>query len=172
MAYLIEMFGEHMRALGVIVVRWSSIDRVMYEIIDQRFSLQDEAERFRAIDSGKQRLDFFYARTKEADLTPGTRDLLLASVDELRSLWDQRHSIIHGQFGVMFMPRADEPEASDMHASLHDIRLARHAAPNAIPPPTPVPLQNLTDHADAVRGASQILINYRYPNIWEREDPA
>jgi hypothetical protein len=66
MALLAEMFDQHMRAIGVITVRWSSIDGLIYDTLRKRLLLPARAEELRSCNAGAGRLDFFGRGSKKA----------------------------------------------------------------------------------------------------------
>src|ERR1022692_4435404 len=101
MAAIVEISVPHMTAIGVITVRWSSVDRLLYDILIDRLCLTAEAHTLRCMNAGRQRLEFFKSKLKRANLTPEQESGLKSSVDCLIRLYADRNSIAHGQYGII-----------------------------------------------------------------------
>jgi hypothetical protein len=70
MVLIAEAFAPHMQAIGIITVRWSSIDWVLYDIL--RAHLPAEAEKLRHSSAGRQRFECFLKLLKGTDILPST----------------------------------------------------------------------------------------------------
>ena len=53
------LFDRHLRAIGVIAVRWSALDRMLFDILRDRLRLPVDAEKLRTRSSGRARLALF-----------------------------------------------------------------------------------------------------------------
>lgn len=157
MANIAEAFTHHMAAIGVISVRWASVERVLYDILQERLDLVDCADRLRHLNAGISRLEYFRARLKVTNLTVDDEVHLKSAVDCLMKLYDDRNSIAHGQYGII---------ASDdgtLDVSWSDIASRKHG--NSSTPhlePTPVTVDDLRQHAEEVYKAAAPLREFLY----------
>lgn len=158
MVLLAEAFDLHMRAIGITAVRWSAVDRLLYDILKDRFARLDDAEKLRGCSAGTNRLEFFKARLKEAELAPEERSSLAHAADQLIALYGERNSIVHGQYGIVF------DDEGGMSVSWSDIGLKTRKGETPPPgclEPAPVTVTHLMQHADAVHEASKPLSEFR-----------
>lgn len=157
MALIIEAFPDHLRAIGTITVRWSSIDKLLHDILDGPLNQNEQAKTLRKCGAGKSRLEFFAARVKCAGLVSAQEDELLGSVNQLLKLADDRNLIIHGQYGMMVGP-SDEFTASfsDIGLMKRDNYFAGRMDPSI------VTVEHFMGHADEVYEASQPMRDYLY----------
>lgn len=157
MVLLAEIFDGHMRAIGILTVRWSEVDRLLYGLLKDSFARPDVAEKLRECNAGTNRLEFFKARLKEAKLTPEGRSNLAHAVDQLIALYVERNSIVHGQYGIVLDGNGDmAPAWSDI-----GLRKKKHGPP--LPDylePAMVTEDHLMQHADAVYEASKPLSKF------------
>jgi hypothetical protein len=157
MVLLAEMFDHHMRAIGVITVRWSSIDRLIYDILRNRLLLPAAAETLRSLGAGKVRLDFFRKQLEETNLRPEEKDALAGAIKQLQQLWIDRNSIAHGQYGIIAV------EDGRLSVSWSDIRVGKTKEPSDHRlEPARVTVDDLVQHADAVSEAAKPLRDFLY----------
>lgn len=152
MALLIEMFPDHLKAIGLITVRWSSIDGNIYDILRNYLPSPEEAEKLRTLAAGKQRLECFRKRLKDTSLPSEEKDTLAGAVDRLLLLWEERNHIAHGQYGTMVTD-------DGLVASWSDIKTKANDPSNHLLQPTHVTVDHLVQHADAVSAAAKPLRN-------------
>jgi hypothetical protein len=157
MALLAEMFNQHMRAIGVITVRWSSIDGMIYDILRKRLLLPERAEELRFCNAGTGRLDFFRARLKESCLQPEEKNALDKAIGQLLQLWEDRNKIVHGQYGIM--AEAD----GGLSVCWSDIKMGKgKELSKSWLEPAQVTVDHLDQHAAAVSEAATPLRNFLY----------
>ena len=157
MALLAEMSDPHMRAIGVITVRWSSIDGLMYDILRKRILFPAQAENLRHKNAGKARLAFFRHQLKDISLRPEEKSALDGAVDELLRLWEDRNKIIHGQYGII------AGEDGGLSLCWSDIRVRRgKELSESWLEPAEVTVDHLDEHAAAVSEAATPLRNFLY----------
>ena len=157
MALLAEAFDHHMRAIGIITVRWSSVDRTLYDILQNRLSLTVEAHHLRQLNAGRQRLEYFRSNLKLSHLSLEEERNLKSAVDCLISLYEDRNSIAHGQYGIIVM------DDGTLHVSYSDIRLHRKDGfSNDRFDAAPVTIDHLMEHANAVSEAAEPLGAFLY----------
>lgn len=157
MALMIEAFPDHLRAIGVIAVRWAAVDKMLYDILSKRLLMAEAVHTLRTCGAGKSRLEYFAARLKEADVSVADRDTMLAGVAALIALADERNLIIHGQYGVMMGgDNALAPSYSDIGL------MKRDDYSNDRLDPRLVTIEHFTAHADEVDVASQPLRDFVY----------
>ena len=157
MVLLAEVFSGHMRAIGILTVRWSEVDRLLYSLLKDRFARLDAAEKLRGSNAGTNRLEFFKARLKEAELTAEEKSSLAHAVDQITALYVERNSIVHGQYGIVLDDNGNmTPAWSDI-----GLRKRKHEQP---PPdylePAMVTEDHLMQHANAVYEASRPLFGF------------
>jgi hypothetical protein len=147
MALLIEMFPNILQAIGLITVRWSSIDGVLYDILRNFLPSSEQAEEFRGKPAGRRRLDKLLELLEETSLSPEDKDALKGAVDRLLQLWgDERNYITHGQYGTIVTDDGLVPSWSDIKKETHDLL-----------EPAQVTADHLVGHADAVSAAAKPL---------------
>lgn len=157
MALIIEAFPDHLRAIGIIAVRWASVDKMLYDILSKRLLMAEAAHTLRTCGAGKRRLEYFAARLKEADVSVADRDAMLAGVAALIALVDDRNLIIHGQYGVMMGPEHGfVPSYSDIGLMKRDDYSDDRMDPRL------VTIDHFMGHADEVNVASQALRDFVY----------
>ena len=157
MALFAEMFDKHMKAIGVISVRWSSIDNYMYKILGDRLLLKAEATEFRYKNAGRKRLDYFKKLINCISHLPLEEKIALtASIDRLIELYSERNLIVHGQYGMLV---ADD---NTLSPSYSDIKLRVDEPSVGRMEPAPVMVDDLLQHADAVSEAAKPLTNFLY----------
>lgn len=154
MAILAEIFELHMRAIGVITVRWSSIDDLMYDILQKSLLLPERAATLRTLNAGTNRLNRFRAWLEDASLLPEEKDALVGAIDQLSQLWATRNMIVHGQYGIII------GDDGSLSLSYSDIK-AKEPSDSRLEP-APVTLDHLVQHADAVSKAAKPLQDFLY----------
>ena len=155
MAAIAETSVPHMVAIGVITVRWSAVDGLLYNILAERLNLKAEAERLRSKNAGRQRLEFFRAILKDSALTLQEESCLKCSVDCLIRLYDDRNSIAHGQYGII------TGEDGSLDVAWSDIALYKRG--NSSRPhlePAAFTVDHLEQHADEVYKAARPLRDF------------
>lgn len=160
MVLLAEMFDAHMRAIGILTVRWSEVDRLLYELLKDRFRWPDHAEKLREYGAGKRRLRFFKTRFEDAELQPEEKSSLTQAVEQLLSLYDERNSIVHGQYGIGF------GDDGDMFVTWSNIGLMKQKGEASSPSylePAAVTEDDILQHANAVYEASKPLFSILHP---------
>lgn len=156
MVLLAETFDGHMRAIGVLAVRWSAVDRLLYDLLRDRLRRLDDAEKLRECSAGKTRLDFFNKRLKDAELQTKEKSSLAHAVNQLLALCDERNAIVHGQYGIAF------GDDGDMSVTWSDIGLRKREGEAPSPcylEPASVTVGDILQHADAVYEASRPLFS-------------
>ena len=157
MALMIEAFPDHLRAIGVIAVRWASVDKMLYDILSKRLLMAEAAHTLRTCGAGKSRLEYFAARLNEADVSVADRRAMLAGVAALIALADERNLIIHGQYGVVMGPEdVLAPSYSDIGLMKRDDYSDGRLDPRL------VTIDHFMRHADGVNAASQALRDFLY----------
>jgi len=160
MVLLAEMFDHHMRAIGVIAVRWSSVDRLLYDILKDRLSLPDQAKALRRCNAGTSRLEFFNSRLRHSALHIKEQKFLADLANRLIVLCEERNSIIHGQYGVS----ADDD--GGLFVIYGDIGMKKGQEDScSCLEPALVCVEHLTQHADAVYEATMPLSKFLHHHI-------
>jgi hypothetical protein len=145
MALLIELFPDHLRAIGLITVRWSSIDVNLYDILRIYLPSPEQAEGLRGAPAGRRRLEKFRELLRDTGLSLEEQSALNGAVDQLLKLWsDERNYIVHGQYGIIATDDGLVPSWSDIKKEASDRLLE----------PAHVTLDHLVGHADAVSAAA------------------
>lgn len=149
-----EISRRHLEAIGVITVRWSWVDSVMYDILRGRLLLTAEAEDFRGMGAGTNRLKYFAARLKASNAPRHHKRAIKQATDKLLELYRDRNAIVHGQYGIMWEDDGDfSVSYSDLSKPLSDSRSQ----------PAQVTVEHLMEHADAVYAAAKPLNDFLYP---------
>ncbi|WEK00459.1 MAG: hypothetical protein P0Y59_01810 [Candidatus Sphingomonas phytovorans] len=152
MALMIELFPEHLQAIGTIAVRWSSVDRVMHDILLLDFAMSEDAQILRACNAGVSRLELFKSRVEKTNIVE--RSNLVAAAVRLVELAKERNLIVHGQYGVIV------GDDGALAASWSDIGLKKGG--KDFSEGGLVTTEHLLGHADDVKAASEPLRAYRY----------
>jgi hypothetical protein len=152
MVLLAEMFDDHMKAIGIITVRWSSVDGVIHEILRDRLLSPVEAEKIRYLNAGVNRLEYFRTQLKPTSLRAKEKAVLSAAVTRLIELCKERNMIVHGQYGIIV------GEDGSLSVSYSDIGLRKMEPSDCRFEPALVTKEHLMQHADAVYESLSVIL--------------
>jgi hypothetical protein len=102
-------------------------------------------------------LEFFRACVEEAALSSDLKKSLFDAVDSLLGLYNDRNSIVHGQYGIIV------DDDGNLSPSCSDIG-KRKDGPCYVEP-APVEVGHLMQHADAVYEACKPLRTFLYRHL-------
>lgn len=160
MVLLAEMFNAHMKAIGIITVRWSSVDGLMYEVLRDRLLLPESAEKLRSCNAGRTRLRYFKKQIGIWNSLIEDKNAISGAVDILDNLYEDRNMIVHGQYGIIF------EEDGSLSVSYSDIGIRNtEKSPSCRLEPAPVTIDHLMQHADAVYKAAKPLRDLLYQHF-------
>jgi hypothetical protein len=150
MGLLIEAFPDHLQAIGVITVRWSSIDGDMYDILKNCLPLPEKAEKLWTLIAGQRRFECFLTLLKDTILLPEEKDALADAVDQLVRLWKERNYVAHGQYGIIATDDGVVPSWSDFKTGTE---------------PAEVTKDHLDQHATDVLAAARPLRDFLHRRV-------
>jgi hypothetical protein len=155
MALPTEAFDRHMKAIGIITVRWSSVDGALDDILRAR--LPAEAEKLQHSNAGRQRFECFLKLIKGADMLPDEKRALADAVNLLMGLWKDRNLIAHGQYGIV---TGGDGSLSPVWSYIRVPKGNGH--PDPLMEPALRTVEHLTQHADDVSAAAKPLRDFLY----------
>jgi hypothetical protein len=155
MALPTEALDRHMKAIGIITVRWSSIDGALDDILRAR--LPAEAEKLRQSNAGMQRFECFLKLIKGADMLPYEKRALADAVKLLMGLWKDRNLIANGQYGIV---TGGDGSLSPVWSYIRVPKGDGHSG--RLMEPALLTIERLTQHADDVSEAAKPLRDFLY----------